>query len=188
MKIELLSLPTPTTTPRACSYRDSIVAFERVQQAAFDAERRHWAELRIDEVPDEVAASAAVVEDIPDGYSGVFSEVPGNVWKIFGDVGAAVAAGDVLAIIEFMKMEISVLAPATGRIASVRIKTGQTLRAGDVVAVIKEGRWFLSYCVLKLRGNVNHIRVRGAVLNGTPRFRARIASRNEREQPSTNCI
>ncbi len=119
--------------------RDSIVAFKRVLQAAFDAERRHWAELRIDEVPDEVAASAAVVEDIPDGHSGVFSEVPGNVWKIFGDVGAAVAAGDVLAIIESMKMEISVLAPATGRIASVRIKTGQTLRAGDVVAVIKEG-------------------------------------------------
>jgi urea carboxylase len=119
--------------------RDSIVAFKQVQQAAFDAERRRWAELRIDEVPDEVAASAAVVDDIPDGHSGVFSEVPGNVWKIFGDVGADVAAGDVIAIIESMKMEIRVLAPVAGRLSSVRVKPGQTLRAGDVVALIKEG-------------------------------------------------
>jgi urea carboxylase len=119
--------------------RDSIVAFKQVQQAAFDAERRRWAELRIDEVPDEFAASAAVVDDIPDGHSGVFSEVPGNVWKIFGDVGADVAAGDVVAIIESMKMEIRVLAPVAGRLSSVRVKPGQTLRAGDVVALIKEG-------------------------------------------------
>jgi urea carboxylase len=119
--------------------RDSIVAFKRSQQAAFDAERRRWAELRINEVPDEVAASTAVVDDIPDGHSAVFSEVPGNVWKIFGDVGAGVAAGDVVAIIESMKMEIRVLAPVAGRLSSVRVKPGQTLRAGDLVAVIKQG-------------------------------------------------
>lgn len=119
--------------------RDSIAAFKQVQQAAFDAERRHWAELRLDEVPDETAASAALVEDIPDGHSGVFSEVTGNVWKIFGDVGANVAAGDLVAIIESMKMEIRVLAPVAGRLSSIRVKPGQILRAGDVVALIKEG-------------------------------------------------
>jgi urea carboxylase len=37
-----------------------------------------------------------------------------------------------------MKMEIGVLAPVAGRLLSVRIKSGQTLRAGDVVALIKE--------------------------------------------------
>lgn len=119
--------------------RDSITAFKRGRQAAFDAERRRWAELRIDEVPDDATASAAAVEDIPDGYSGVFSEVPGNVWKIFGDVGADVAAGDVVAIIESMKMEIRVLAPVAGRLSSVHVKPGQTLRAGDIIALIKRG-------------------------------------------------
>jgi len=120
--------------------RDSIAAFKRGQQAAFDAERRRWKALRIDEVQDDVAATAATsAEDIPDGLAGVFSEVPGNVWKILATEGADVASGDVLAIIESMKMEISVLAPATGRIASVRIKPGQTLRAGDVVALIAPG-------------------------------------------------
>lgn len=118
---------------------DSIAAFKQVQQAAFDAERRRWAELRLDEVPDETAASAPVAEDIPEGHSGVFSEVPGNVWKIFGDVGTDVAAGDVVAIIESMKMEIRVLAPVAGRLSSLRVKPGQTLRAGDVIALIKQG-------------------------------------------------
>ena len=120
--------------------RDSIASFKKGQQAAFDAERRRWAELRIDEVPDEGTTSVvAPVDDIPDGHAGVFSEVPGNVWKIFGDEGAEVAAGDVVAIIESMKMEIRVLAPVAGRLSSVRVKPGQTLRAGDVVALIREG-------------------------------------------------
>jgi urea carboxylase len=69
----------------------------------------------------------------------VFSDVPGNVWKILVAEGADVAAGDALAIIESMKMEIGVLAPVAGRLLSVRIKPGQTLRAGHVVALIKEG-------------------------------------------------
>jgi urea carboxylase len=120
--------------------RDSIAAFKRGQQAAFDAERQRWKELRIDEVQDDVAASApAGAEDFPDGVAGVFSEVPGNVWKVLLAEGADVAAGDVLAIIESMKMEIGVVAPVAGRLVSVRIKPGQTLRAGDVVASIKAG-------------------------------------------------
>jgi urea carboxylase len=35
-----------------------------------------------------------------------------------------------------MKMEISIHAPVAGRIESIRIKPGETLRAGDIVAVI----------------------------------------------------
>jgi urea carboxylase len=120
--------------------RDSIAAFKQVQQTAFDTERRHWKEQRIDEVRDDVVADAASgAEGIPDGVAGVFSEVPGNVWKILVAEGSDVAAGEVLAIIESMKMEISVHAPLAGRIASIRIKPGQTLRAGDVVALIREG-------------------------------------------------
>ena len=119
---------------------DSIAAFKRDQQAAFDAERRRWKELRIDEVPDDVAAGTpAGAEDFPEGVAGVFSDVPGNVWKILLAEGSYVAAGDVLAVIESMKMEIGVVAPVAGRLLSVRIRPGQTLRAGDVVALIEQG-------------------------------------------------
>ncbi len=117
--------------------RDSIAAFKQRQQAAFEAERQRWKELRIEETPDELASVSDGGNDIPDDATGVFSEVPGNVWKVLVAEGANVASGDTLAIIESMKMEISVQAPLAGRVSSIRIKPGQTLRAGDVVALIE---------------------------------------------------
>ncbi len=120
--------------------QDTIADFKQRQQAAFEAERQRWKQLRIDQVKDDVSVSAmASVDDIPDKNIGVFSEVPGNVWKILVSEGADVVAGNALAIIESMKMEISVEAPVAGKISSIRIKPGQTLRAGDLVALIAEG-------------------------------------------------
>ncbi|MGO4713807.1 urea carboxylase [Bradyrhizobium sp. 2TAF24] len=115
---------------------DGIAAFKARQQAAFEAERGRWKALAIDEVRDDVAA-AATAEEVPEGTTGAFSEVPGNVWKILVEEGATVTAGETLAIIESMKMEIGVPAPVGGRVAKVRIRPGQTLRAGDVVVLIE---------------------------------------------------
>ncbi|MCA6124283.1 urea carboxylase [Bradyrhizobium sp. WSM 1704] len=117
--------------------RPSIAAFKATQQAAFDAERRRWREMKLDEAPVESIDAGVAATGIPDGQVGAFSEVPGNIWKILVEEGTEIAAGDVLAIIESMKMEINVHAPSAGRIASVPVKPGQTLRAGDVVALIR---------------------------------------------------
>ncbi|MGY4315953.1 urea carboxylase [Bradyrhizobium sp. JR3.5] len=117
--------------------RPSIAAFKATQQAAFDAERQRWREMKLDETPVESIDAGAAATGIPNGQVGAFSEVPGNIWKILVEEGAVVAAGDTLAIIESMKMEISVHSPSAGRIASVPVKPGQTLRAGDVVALIR---------------------------------------------------
>jgi urea carboxylase len=117
--------------------RDSISTFKTKQQAAFEAERQRWKEMKLDETPPDTGGPI-VVEEIPDGHSGAFSEVPGNVWKILVEEGAQVDPGDTLAIIESMKMEIKVTAPGAGRVTAIRVKPGQTLRAGDVVAVINE--------------------------------------------------
>ncbi|VIO78605.1 urea carboxylase [Bradyrhizobium ivorense] len=117
--------------------RPSIAAFKATQQAAFDAERQRWRAMKLDEAPAESIDAAASATGIPDGHLGAFSEVPGNIWKILVEEGSTVAPGDVLAIIESMKMEISVQAPAAGRITSLPVKPGQTLRAGDVVALIE---------------------------------------------------
>lgn len=115
----------------------SIAAFKATQQAAFDAERQRWREMKLDETLVESIDAGVASTGVPDGQVGAFSEVPGNIWKILVEEGAVVAAGDVLAIIESMKMEISVHSPSAGRIASVPVKPGQTLRAGDVVALIR---------------------------------------------------
>lgn len=118
--------------------RSSIESFKNKQQKAFEAERQRWKDLKIDEAPAEPATAPVLAEDMPDGSVGVFSEVPGNVWKCLVDEGTKVASGDTIAIIESMKMEIGVQTPVDGVVTSIRVKPGQTLRAGDVVAVIKE--------------------------------------------------
>jgi urea carboxylase len=114
-----------------------IEAFKRGQQTAFEAERRRWREARIGEAP--VVDPVAVLEGgLPGGCFGAFSDVPGNIWKILVGEGACVEAGDPLALVESMKMEIAIVAAARGVVHSILVKPGQTVRAGDLVMAIEE--------------------------------------------------
>ena len=65
----------------------------------------------------------------------VFAEVAGKVWKIEAQPGAQLAADDVILILESMKMEIPVVAPAAGKLLELRVKVGDMVNEGDVVAV-----------------------------------------------------
>lgn len=66
----------------------------------------------------------------------VRTEVAGNVWKIEVTIGQAVAEGDVLVIIESMKMEIPVEAPAAGTVRAIRVAEGDTIAEGAVVVEV----------------------------------------------------
>ncbi len=63
----------------------------------------------------------------------VRTEVAGNVWKVEVAVGQTVAAGDVLVIIESMKMEIPVEAPAGGVVKAIRVAEGEPVAEGATV-------------------------------------------------------
>ncbi len=107
------------------------------QQAAFDAERDRWKAEGLDSFfTEEIVAMPE--GDVPAGSHGVASTVPGNVWKITAEPGAMLAAGDTVAILESMKMEIAVTTPVAGRVSEVRVAPGRTLRKGDIVAVVEE--------------------------------------------------
>ena len=67
----------------------------------------------------------------------VESEVSGNVWKIVVNVGDAVAEGDVLMILESMKMEIPVESPRAGTLLELCVATEQAVAEGQCVAVIQ---------------------------------------------------
>lgn len=67
----------------------------------------------------------------------VESEVQGNVWKVEVAVGDQVALGDVLIILESMKMEIPVEAPAAGRVLELRVKPQDSVTEDEVLAVIE---------------------------------------------------
>ncbi|OYW44341.1 MAG: urea carboxylase, partial [Azorhizobium sp. 12-66-6] len=114
-----------------------INAFKAHQQAAFDAERAHWKEQGLDSFVADEGIAGGEEEAIPEGCFGVSANVPGNVWKVLVEENAEVAAGETIAIIESMKMEISITAHAAGRVRAVRMVPGRTVRTGDVVAVLE---------------------------------------------------
>jgi biotin carboxyl carrier protein len=66
----------------------------------------------------------------------VEAQITGNVWKIEKAVGDEVQEGDVILILESMKMEIPVEAPCAGRIAEIRVSEGESIEEGAVLAVI----------------------------------------------------
>ncbi len=66
----------------------------------------------------------------------VVAHITGNVWKIEKQVGDSVAEGDVVVILESMKMEIPVESPAAGTIATIDTNEGAAVLEGAVLATI----------------------------------------------------
>jgi urea carboxylase len=116
----------------------SIDAFRSRQRAAFQAERERWREAGASEdtfdAPVEEDAQLAPLED---GEVAVDSEIAGSLWQVKVRTGEPVDAGDVLLVIESMKMEISVCAPCAGTVAQIYVAPGSPVRAGQRVAVIE---------------------------------------------------
>jgi urea carboxylase len=117
---------------------ESIGAFKQGQQAAFEAERKRWKDEGLDSFQVDDGAGVSLGGDIPEGCFGVESAVPGNVWKLLVEEGQSVQAGDTLAIIESMKMEITVTAHAPGRVRDLRAGPGRNVKAGDVLVILED--------------------------------------------------
>ena len=69
----------------------------------------------------------------------VESEVTGKVWQHQVDPGDQVVVGDVLIILESMKMEIPIESPCAGRVVKLLVREGDAINEGDPVAVIETG-------------------------------------------------
>ena len=66
----------------------------------------------------------------------VTAPMPGNILKVNVTAGQAVKKGDVLMILEAMKMENEILAPADCTVASVNTTAGTTVEAGTVLCTL----------------------------------------------------
>lgn len=60
----------------------------------------------------------------------------GKIFKIEASVGQAVKKGDAVIILEAMKMEIPVVAPSDGTVASIDVAVGDSVEAGAVIATM----------------------------------------------------
>jgi biotin carboxyl carrier protein len=65
------------------------------------------------------------------------SEVSGSIWKIEVELGQKVAEGDILVLIESMKMEIPVVVETAGTVASILVAEGEAITEGQSVVILE---------------------------------------------------
>lgn len=81
-------------------------------------------------------AAASAPAAAPAGGETVSAPMPGTILSVNVQNGAAVKKGDVLLILEAMKMENEIMAPCDGTIASVNVQKGSSVETGAVLCVI----------------------------------------------------
>lgn len=84
------------------------------------------------------AVKPVVSENIPGsasvtGSATLNAPLAGNIWKIVAKVGAEVKRGDVVIIMEAMKMETEVRAVADGKVVTIHVAAGDAVSTGDVL-------------------------------------------------------
>lgn len=89
--------------------------------------------------PKAAAPKAAPKAAAPAGAQGavkVNAPMPGKILKVNVNAGAAVKKGDVLLVLEAMKMENEIVAPQDGTVASVNVSKGDSVEAGQVIITL----------------------------------------------------
>ena len=82
------------------------------------------------------AAKPAVQQSGTQGANKITAPMPGTILDVKVSVGQTVKKGDVLCVLEAMKMENDIVAPCDGTIKSINTPKGATVNTDDVIAVI----------------------------------------------------
>ena len=90
--------------------------------------------------PAQTVAAPKTVSNAPSVKTGsgtpVNAPMQGNIIKVAVSVGQTVKKGDLICLLEAMKMENEIFAPCDGKITSVAVNAGQTVSTGAVIATI----------------------------------------------------
>ena len=87
--------------------------------------------VEVEEVGGAVTAAPA-----PTGAVTVEAPMPGKILSVNVKAGDKVEAGDVLLILEAMKMQNEIMAPEDGTVSEVRVNAGDTVTTGDVMVIL----------------------------------------------------
>ncbi len=112
--------------------------FKERQHEAFVAERERWAAAGQEEFVEPLETSpAATATRIPQGCEAVRSPMTASVWQIAVEPGQRVGAGERVIVLEAMKMEFVVVAPADGVVEVVHCARGGIVTAGQNLATLR---------------------------------------------------
>jgi urea carboxylase len=144
------SIEVEETEFRLADYRsflaenaESIAEFEAQRMDAFDEERAEWQRSgefdRITKLANDGGAGAgeAAAIEVPEGADLIEAPFGGSVWKLLVEPGDTVEAGDVIAVIEAMKMECPFESPVSGTIAALYMQERQSLQPGAPMLALR---------------------------------------------------
>ena len=89
--------------------------------------------------PQAAPAPAAAPATAPAGNAGsvkVEAPMPGNILDVKVSAGDSVSSGQVLCILEAMKMENDIVSPSDGTVASINVSKGDSVEAGQVIITL----------------------------------------------------
>jgi urea carboxylase len=120
--------------------RNSIEQFKQHRQHAFEAELQHWKDNGLLHFDSETASEdeALEVDELAENCISVDSPMNCNIWKVEVEPEQQVKEGDVLVILEAMKMEISVTATQDGTVKSIQRSAGSQVKAGERLLILEE--------------------------------------------------
>ena len=86
--------------------------------------------------PPHTAAPTAPVAPATAGATQITAPMPGTILKVNVTNGASVKKGDVIMVLEAMKMENEIMAPADGTVSSVNVQSGASVESGAVLCTL----------------------------------------------------
>jgi urea carboxylase len=121
------------------SIQPGVAAFKERQTQAFNEERERWrvngqldAGSTLVEMPEPETTDRAV----PDGCEAVLAPMTASVFQVAAQPGQRVAAGDKLLVLDAMKIEMVITAPAGGVVQQMLCQAGQMVSAGQQLAIV----------------------------------------------------
>ncbi|RDY22673.1 biotin/lipoyl-binding protein [Romboutsia maritimum] len=86
--------------------------------------------------PQQVAAKPQVKSASQGGSGSVVAPMPGTISDVRVSVGQSVKKGDILLILEAMKMENEIMAPHDGKVSAISVSKGSSVSSGDALVTL----------------------------------------------------